>query len=100
MEDIPSHSINLESSQASETEQPIDPHYRLTLDHQRFHMESETPLAYRKGTGFDVVGDSSSYAITRGGRTIKPTQKVQDMGWTRVSRRGKQGRRGRGNYNH
>ncbi|XP_013601846.1 PREDICTED: uncharacterized protein LOC106309362 [Brassica oleracea var. oleracea] len=73
MEDIPSHSVILEGYQASETEQPIDPHSPLTLDHQRFHMEPETPLAYGKGTGFDVVGDSSSYAITRGGRTIKPT---------------------------
>lgn len=100
MEDIPSSSIILEGFQASEIEQPVDPRSPLTLDHHRFHMEPETPLAYGKGTGFDVVGDSSSYAITRGGRTVKPTQKIQDMGWTKISGKGKQGRRNRGNYNH
>ncbi|KAL0865048.1 hypothetical protein Bca101_044166 [Brassica carinata] len=100
MEDIPSQSIILEDSRASETEQQIVPRSPLTLDHHRLSMEPETPLAYGKGTGFDVVGDSSSYTVTRGGRKIKPTQKVQEMGWTNVSGRGKRSRRGRGNHNH
>ena len=99
MESIPSHSIFLEDSEASKIEQPFDPRSPLTLDHHNFHTE-DTPPVYGKGNGFDVVGDSSSYTITRGGRTIKPTQKVQDMGWTRASGRGKKGHRGRGNQNH
>ncbi|KAF3495117.1 hypothetical protein DY000_02054606 [Brassica cretica] len=65
MEDIPSHSLFLEDHRASETEQQIDLRSPLTLDHQPFSMEPETPLAYGKGTGFDVVGDSSSYTVTR-----------------------------------
>ncbi|KAL0741012.1 hypothetical protein Bca4012_082525 [Brassica carinata] len=100
MEGIPSHSIILEDPCASETEKLIDLRSPLTLDHQPPYMELETPLAYGKGTGFDVVGDSTSYTVTRGGREIKPTQKVQEMGWTNVSGRGKRGRRGRGNHNH
>ncbi|KAL0737474.1 hypothetical protein Bca4012_013684 [Brassica carinata] len=99
MESIPSPSIILEVSEASEMELPIDPRSPLTLDHHSFHTEDTLP-AYGKGNGFDVVGESSSYTITRGGRTIKPTQKVQDMGWTKVSGRGKRGRRGRENQNH
>ncbi|XP_013607538.1 PREDICTED: uncharacterized protein LOC106314153 [Brassica oleracea var. oleracea] len=99
MESIPSHSIFLEDSEASKIEQPFDHRSPLTLDHHNFHTE-DTPPVYGKGNGFDVVGDSSSYTITRGGRTIKQTQKVQDMGWTRASGRGKKGHRGRGNRNH
>ncbi|CAF2167609.1 unnamed protein product [Brassica napus] len=87
MEDIPSHSIFLEDHRASETEQQIDLRSPLTLDHQPFSMEPETPLAYGKGIGFDVVGDSSSYTVTRGGRAIKLTQKVQEMGWMNISGR-------------
>lgn len=63
-------------------------------------MESDTPPAYGNDNGFDVAENSSSYTITRGGRTIKPTQKVQDMGWTKVGGRGKRGRRDRRNQNH
>ncbi|KAL0714784.1 hypothetical protein Bca4012_021763 [Brassica carinata] len=99
MEGIPSHSIILEDPRASETEKLID-RSPLTLDHQQSYMELETSLAYGKDTGFDVVGDSSSYTVTKGGREIKPTQKVQEMGWTNISERGKRGRRGRGNHNH
>ncbi|XP_013589425.1 PREDICTED: uncharacterized protein LOC106297807 [Brassica oleracea var. oleracea] len=99
MESIPSHSIILEDSETSKIEQPIDSRSSLTLDHHNLHME-DTPFVYGKGNGFDMVGDSSSYTITRGGRTIKPTQKVQDMRWTRASGRGKKGHRGRGNQNH
>ncbi|KAL0643053.1 hypothetical protein Bca4012_041343 [Brassica carinata] len=99
MESIPSHSTFLEDSEASKIEQPFDHRSPLTLDHHNFHTE-DTPPVYGKGNGFDVVGDSSSYTITRGGRTIKQTQKVQDMGWIRASGRGKKGHRGRGNRNH
>ncbi|XP_013739111.2 uncharacterized protein LOC106441907 [Brassica napus] len=99
MESIPSHSIILEDSETSKIEQPFDLRSPVTLDHHNFHTE-DTPPVYGKGNGFDVVGDSSSYTVTRGGRTIKPTQKVQDMGWTRASGRGKKGHRGRGNQNH
>ncbi|KAF3494738.1 hypothetical protein DY000_02057607 [Brassica cretica] len=99
MESIPSHSIFWEDSEASKIEKPFDPRSPLTLDHHNFHTE-DTPPVYGKCNGFDVVGDSSNYTITRGGRTIKPTQKVQDMGWTRASGRGKKGHRGRGNQNH
>ncbi|CAN6903586.1 unnamed protein product, partial [Brassica oleracea var. botrytis] len=34
------------------------------------------------------------------GRQIKPTQKIQDMGWTNVRRKRKRGRRGRDNHIH
>ena len=73
MKDIPSHSIILKDPCASETGQQIDLRSFLTLDHQPLFLEPETPLAYGKS---DVVGDSSSYTVTRGGRAIKPTQKV------------------------
>ncbi|CAN7109844.1 unnamed protein product, partial [Brassica rapa subsp. narinosa] len=33
------------------------------------------------------------------GRQIKPTQKIQDMGWTNIRGKGKRGCRGRGNHN-
>ncbi|KAF2594513.1 hypothetical protein F2Q70_00044344 [Brassica cretica] len=99
MESIPSHSIILEDSETSKIEQPIDPRSPLTLDRHNLHTE-DTPPVYGKGNGFDVVGDSSSYTITRVGRTIKPTQKVQDMRWTKASGRGKKGHCGRGNQNH
>ena len=53
------------------------------------------PLSYEKGTGFEDVGDASSYSLTRGGRPIKPTQKIQEMEWTKAKGRGKKGHRGR-----
>ncbi|CAF2050584.1 unnamed protein product [Brassica napus] len=37
---------------------------------------------------------------SKGGRSIKPTQKVQEMEWTNVRGRGKKGRRSRGNHFH
>ncbi|CAN6823856.1 unnamed protein product, partial [Brassica oleracea] len=67
---------------------------------QQFYRESETPITYEKGSGFEVVGASSSYNTTRGRRAIKPTQKLQEMEWTNVGGRGKKGRRGRGYNNH
>ena len=63
-------------------------------------MEPESLLAYGKETGVDVVGETSSYNLTRGGRPIKPTQKFQDMEWTNVSGRDKKGRRSRRNHFH
>ncbi|KAL0734899.1 hypothetical protein Bca4012_011109 [Brassica carinata] len=100
MEEIPSQIIILEGSGASENEQPIGSFTPLTHNHQQSHMEPEIPLSCGKETGFDVVGETSSYNLTRGGRPIKPTQKIQEMEWTKVSGRGKHGRRGRGNHNH
>ena len=49
----------------------------------------------------DVVDGLMSDATTnlnmsRGGRPIKPSQKYQDMDWTRLQRKCKRGRRGRG----
>ncbi|KAG5374583.1 hypothetical protein IGI04_039179 [Brassica rapa subsp. trilocularis] len=81
-------------------EQQVGPLSPLTPNHHHFHMEPETPLAYGKKTGLEVVGETSSYNLTRGGRPIKPTQKVQEMEWTNVRGRGKKGRRGRRNYFH
>ncbi|KAF2547773.1 hypothetical protein F2Q70_00021221 [Brassica cretica] len=100
MEEISSQVNILEVSHASENEQPIGRHSPITQNHHHFHMEPESPLAYGKETGVDVVGETSSYNLTRGGRPIKPTQKFQDMEWTNVSGRGKKGRRGRGNHLH
>ena len=100
MEEISSQVNILEVSHASENEQPIGRHSPITQNHHHFHMEPESPLAYGKETGVDVVGETSSYNLTRGGRPIKPTQKFQDMEWTNVSGRGKKGRRGRGNHFH
>ncbi|CAN6855816.1 unnamed protein product, partial [Brassica oleracea] len=67
---------------------------------QQFYRESETPLTYGKGSGFEVVGVSSSYNTTRGGRAIKPTQKLQEMEWTNVGGRCKKDRLGRSYNNH
>ncbi|KAF2581071.1 hypothetical protein F2Q70_00006990 [Brassica cretica] len=39
--------------------------------------------------------ESNTHMFTRGGRSIKPTQKVQEMGWTKVNGRGKHVSRGR-----
>uniref|UniRef100_M4CQT3 Uncharacterized protein n=1 Tax=Brassica campestris TaxID=3711 RepID=M4CQT3_BRACM len=100
MEAIPSQSIIVEDPSSSANEQQIDPTTPPTHNQQQFYRESEIPVTYGKGAGFDVVGESSGYNLTRGGREIKPTQKFQDMEWTNVSGRGKRGRRGRGNHNH
>ncbi|CAN7085298.1 unnamed protein product [Brassica oleracea var. botrytis] len=100
MEEIPSQVNIFEAAHASENEQPVGPLSPLTPNHHHFHMEPETPLAYGKETGLDVVGETSSYNLTRGGRPIKPTQKVQKMEWTNVRGRGKKSRRSRGNHFH
>ncbi|KAF3521304.1 hypothetical protein F2Q69_00049295 [Brassica cretica] len=100
MEEIPSQVNIFEACHASENEQLVGPLSPLTPNHHHFHMEPGTPLAYGKETGLDVVGETSSYNLTRGGRPIKPTQKVQEMEWTNVRGRGKKGRRGRGNHFH
>ena len=42
-------------------------------------MEPEIPVIYGKGTGFDEFRVTLSYNLTKGGRTTKPTQKLQDM---------------------
>ncbi|XP_022553097.1 uncharacterized protein LOC111203531 [Brassica napus] len=95
-EEIPSKSTILESSQVSDHEQLSGPYSPHTLNRQQFRMEPEIPLSYEKGTGFEEVGDASSYSLTRGGRSIKPTQKIQEMEWTKGRGRGKKGHRGRG----
>ncbi|CAN6988746.1 unnamed protein product, partial [Brassica rapa subsp. trilocularis] len=100
MEAIPSQSIIVEDPSSSANEQQIDPTTPPTHNQQQFYRESEIPVTYGKGAGFDVVGESTGYNLTRGRREIKPTQKFQDMEWTNVSGRGKRGRRGRGNHNH
>ena len=100
MEVIPSQSIIVEDPSSSANEQQIDPTTPPTHNQQQFYRESEIPVTYGKGPGFDVVGEPSGYNLTRGGREIKPTQKFQDMEWTNASGRGKRGRRGRGNHNH
>ncbi|KAL0674623.1 hypothetical protein Bca4012_002604 [Brassica carinata] len=100
MEAIPSQSIIVEDPSSSANEQQIDPTTPPTHNQQQFYRESEIPVTYGKGPGFDVVGEPSGYNLTRGGREIKPTQKFQGMEWTNVSGRGKRGRRGRGNHNH
>ena len=40
-----------------------------------------------------------THMFKRGGRSIKPTQKVQEMEWTKVNGRWKHVSRGRGNRN-
>lgn len=98
MEEIPSQIINLEGSCASEKEQCIGAYTPFAHNHQQTHIESEIPGSFGKETGYDVVGETSSY-LTKGGRSIKPIQKIQDMEWTKVGGRGKGGR-GRRNHNH
>ncbi|CAH8280459.1 unnamed protein product [Arabidopsis lyrata] len=46
-------------------------------------------------TGFEMDDFSLK---TRGGRSIKPTKKIQEMQWTMVGGRGKRGRGGRGGH--
>ncbi|CAN6841999.1 unnamed protein product [Brassica oleracea] len=99
MEDVPSQIITLESSGTSKSEQHIGVYTPLAHNHQQFHIEPEIPVSFERGDN-DEVGETSSY-LTRGGRSIKPTQKIQDMGWTKVGGRGKGRRgRGRGSQNH
>ncbi|KAF3605638.1 hypothetical protein DY000_02049987 [Brassica cretica] len=96
MEEIPSKSTILESSQVSDHEQLSGPYSPHTLNRQQFRMEPEIPLSYEKRTGFEEIGDASSYSLTRGGSPIKPTQKIQKMEWTKARERGKKGHRSRG----
>ncbi|KAL0873756.1 hypothetical protein Bca101_023461 [Brassica carinata] len=70
----------------------------IAHNHQNFHLDPLNPGSLGRDDGNDVDEETSSY-LTRGGRSIKPTQKIQDMGWTKVGGRGR-GRRGRGNKNH
>ncbi|CAF1709151.1 BnaCnng04740D [Brassica napus] len=100
MEVIPSQSIISEDPESFVNEQQIVHTAQTTHISQQFYRESETPITYEKGSGFEVVGAFSSYNTTRGGRAIKPTQKLQEMEWTNVGGRGKKGRRGRGYNNH
>ncbi|CAF2121247.1 unnamed protein product [Brassica rapa subsp. narinosa] len=94
MEVIPSQSIISEDPESFVNDQQIVHTAQPTHIPQQFYRESETPITYGKGSGFEVVGASSSYNTTRGGRAIKPTQKLQEMEWTNVGGRGKKGRRG------
>ncbi|XP_013601356.1 PREDICTED: uncharacterized protein LOC106308779 [Brassica oleracea var. oleracea] len=99
MEDVPSQIFTLEGSGTSKREQHIGAYTLFAHNHQQFHIEPEIPVCFERD-GNDVVGETSSY-LTRGGRSVKPTQKIQDMGWTKVGGRGKGRRgRGRGNQNH
>uniref|UniRef100_M4CRI1 CCHC-type domain-containing protein n=1 Tax=Brassica campestris TaxID=3711 RepID=M4CRI1_BRACM len=100
MEVIPSQSIISEDPESFVNDQQIVHTAQPTHIPEQFYRESETPITYGKGSGFEVVGASSSYNTTRGGRAIKPTQKLQEMEWTNVGGRGKKGRRGRGYNNH
>ncbi|CAG7882742.1 unnamed protein product [Brassica rapa] len=101
MEEIPSKEIILETPQASENEQSIGHYSPIANNLQQFHMERDlSPLTNGRDDGLGEVGETSGYNITRGGRLIKPTQKIQDMEWTNVRGKGKRGRRGRGNHVH
>lgn len=93
MGEIPSNIIILDGSNASENEQPVGSYITLTHSHQQFSMEPEILISYGESS-LDIIGETSSYNITRGGRPIKPIQKIQDMEWLKVSGRDKQGRRG------
>ncbi|KAF3547212.1 hypothetical protein DY000_02000851 [Brassica cretica] len=79
-----------EASHTYETEQ----HFGASFNQDSPHSQN------RNEEGMLLVGETSGYNTTRGGRPIKPTQKVQDMEWKTVRGRGKRGRRGRGNYYH
>ncbi|CAG7898300.1 unnamed protein product, partial [Brassica rapa] len=101
MEEIPSKEIILETPQASENEQSIGHYSPIANNFQQFHMEQDlSPLTHGRDDGLGEVGETSGYNITRGGRLIKPTQKIQDMEWKNVRGKGKRGRRGRGNHVH
>ncbi|KAL0698838.1 hypothetical protein Bca4012_054960 [Brassica carinata] len=97
MEKIPSQ-VTLEGSVSSEREEHMGAYTPIAHNHQNFHLDPLNPGSLGRDDGNDVDEETSSY-LTRGGRSIKPTQKIQDMGWTKVGGRGR-GRRGRGNKNH
>ncbi|CAN7060695.1 unnamed protein product [Brassica oleracea var. botrytis] len=81
--------------------QSIGHHSPIANNLQQFHMERDfSPLTHGRNDGLGEVGETSGYNITRGGRLIKPTQKIQDMEWINVRGKGKQGLRGRGNHVH
>ncbi|KAG5392064.1 hypothetical protein IGI04_022027 [Brassica rapa subsp. trilocularis] len=63
----------------SHEEQPIGPYTPLAHNYQQIHTEPELPVSYGKETGYDMVRKTYSY-LTREGRSIKPTQNIQDMG--------------------
>ncbi|CAN7020585.1 unnamed protein product [Brassica rapa subsp. trilocularis] len=79
MEEILSQIIILESFYTSKKEQPIGPYTPLAHNYQQIHTEPELPVSYGKETGYDMVRKTYSY-LTREGRSIKPTQNIQDMG--------------------
>ena len=91
----------METPQAPENEQSIGHYSPIANNLQQFHMERDfSPLTHGRDDGLGEVGETSGYNITRGGRLIKPTQKIQDMEWTNVRGKGKRGCRGRGNHVH
>ncbi|KAG2295995.1 hypothetical protein Bca52824_042664 [Brassica carinata] len=64
MEAIPSQSIIVEDPSSSANEQQIDPTTPPTHNQQQFYRESEIPVTYGKGPGFDVVGEPSGVVTT------------------------------------
>ncbi|KAF8083785.1 hypothetical protein N665_0751s0003 [Sinapis alba] len=94
MEEVPSNIIVSDSLQASSDDHLICSPNAKTPENQ--HPDHNT-MSYDHPTVFVANGDSStSFSLTRGGRSIKPTQKFQDMEWHTVGGRGKRDR-GRGN---
>ncbi|KAF8113139.1 hypothetical protein N665_0055s0004 [Sinapis alba] len=100
MEETPSPVHIREASHTSEKEQPFGESFNQDSPHsQNIHqIHNENPLVFGNDKGVLLVGETSGYNLTRGGRPIKPTQKIQEMEWTTVRGKGKRGRRGRGNH--
>lgn len=94
---VPSQ-VTLEGSVSSEREESMGVYTPIPQNHQNFALDSLNAGSLGRNDGNDVEEETSSY-LTRGDRSIKPTQKIQDMGWKKVGGRGR-GRRGRGNKNH
>ncbi|CAN8323883.1 unnamed protein product [Cochlearia groenlandica] len=63
------------------------------FDEQVVEVEGEGGSEYQCYETLETLSNT-----TRGGRIIKPTQKLQEMEWTCVGGRGKRGRRGRGSH--
>lgn len=100
MEETPSSVHITKASNSLEKEQRFRESFNEDSPHSQniYQIHTENQLVFGNDKGHLLVGETSGYNTTRGGRPIKPTQKNQEMEWTTVRGRGKRGRRGRGTY--
>ncbi|CDY24257.1 BnaC03g42300D [Brassica napus] len=93
MEEIPSHIIVSETSLESGGNSLA---FMYTPTHgSPFHNYIEQFNVH--DVGDELMSDATTNLnMSRGARPIKPSQKYQDMDWTRIREKCKRGRRGRG----